>query len=192
MILDFDCPPELLPDELFGKPDESLYINVPINELIPDPTHKLALNTFHYYRKELRLRKIRYICLERLHTATWNPFDRPKLERGVDLIIYSPAPLIEQCLLTALQYAADQHVNSVHFLLIDNEGPNQIPPCAFPDTIRQMNAGRQQILDDKETYKRVLRCCFAAKEYDYVSDDVIDLFKRSSWHMLNNRGQIVI
>lgn len=192
MDLDYEFGIELLANVPINRSNESLYINVPVNELIPDPTHKLALNTYAYYIKELRLRKIRYVCLERLHTAIWSPFDRPKLERGIDLIIYSPAPLIEQCLLTLLQYAADQHVNSVHFLLIDNKGPNQIPPCSFPDTISQMNAGRQQILDDKNTYKRVLRSCFNAKEYEYVSDDVIDLFKRSTWHMLNNRGQMVI
>lgn len=172
--------------------NDHLYINVPVNELIPDPTRELALHTANYYVNELHLSNIRYVCLERLYTATWNPFERPKLPRNVDLIVYSPAPLIEQCTMNILQYAADQRVNSIHFLLIDIKKPGELPPCTFPDTIRMMNAGRLQILDDHETYKRVLRCCFTAKEYEYVSDTMIDLFKRSTWHMLNGRGQMVI
>lgn len=167
--------------------EDKLIIRIP-NTYSKDIDPNIIAKVHNYYINTHWLTNVRYVDDVRLHQVLVNPFTRPKLPSGLDLVICSTTPLAALWLYEVLCYAVDIDVNSLYIAMFCDDATKE-EDC-YTELKKTINA-QHQIAKDFESFQFIMNKFFWKNSDAYVSNRVIDIFRRMTINVFDADGNVI-
>lgn len=157
-----------------------------------DPGNKYIQPILQHYTDTLS-HDFEYVDDIRLHVAIISPFSRPTSRHARDIVIYSTNPLIQLWLFDTLNFVVDTRLDdndyNMHVALINTPEDDDI--TEFTNTVRTIRRAQRDILKDELTHQCITHKCFWIDNNAYVSNKVIDLFRRMTINVFDTDGNVI-